>query len=125
MSFSIVSLLTEEQRQQLGVLGLLPAPLRLPAAAAAGGALGAASPGFEELPEWAQARTPRPEGEGEDDEDEEPIAAARHVLAAAPQDAAPEYDVCDSCGAMHLPADNHHHGQGEDDEDDDVGEGEG
>lgn len=91
MSYSIISLLSEEQR--IGLLPLLPLPL-----AAAGGG-GAESPGWEELPEWAQARTPRPAedgpGEGPEDEEEEDDT----------------YDVCHDCGAMHLPADNHHHGE--------------
>ncbi len=112
-------MLTEEQRQRLGVL-----PLRLPAAAAlpqwaldaeAPVMRQAASPDAEELPLWAQARTPRP---ADDDPPEE--------IAAATQGEDDDYDVCHDCGAMHLPADNHHHEQGEDDEDDDeAGEGEG
>lgn len=86
--------MTEEQRKQLGLI-----PLQMPAVARA--AAGDAEEA-EELPEWAQARTPRPEEE----EEEEPIAGA------AEDDT---YDVCHTCGIMHLPADNHHHEQGEDD----------
>lgn len=118
MSVSIFSFLTEAQARD--VLGVLP--LRLPAAAAPDTnvvkqALAAlASPGFEELPEWAQARTPRP---ADDVEQPQPAIRCLEVLTLqAP--APPEYDVCHDCGAMHLPTDNHSHDEAAEDE----GEGE-